>query len=94
MGCVAQILRYERLDGCLGVYVRTHDALEKKYGWATYHDVSASKRFRVMNVTLRMSTTGYLISQNRSDVRNIGHIYEALGNPTKVVVHIETIIGF
>jgi hypothetical protein len=29
VGCVAQILRYEGLDGCLGVYVRTHDALEK-----------------------------------------------------------------
>ena len=74
--------------------MRTHDALEKKYGWATYHDVSASKRFKVMNVSLRMCTTGYLISQNRSDVRNIRHIYEAPGNSTKVVVHIEMIIGF
>ena len=74
--------------------MRAHDGLGKKYGWATYHGVSASKRIRVMNVSLRMSTTGYLISQNRSDVRNIRHIYEALGNSTKVVVHIEMIIGF
>ena len=106
MGCLAQILRYERLDGCLEVYVRTHNAQEeKKYGWATYHDVSASKRFRVMNVSLRMSTTGYLMSQNGSDVGHVRHIYEARSvsviftpifvcDSTKVVVHIEMIVGF
>jgi hypothetical protein len=77
----------------------------KKVWLATYHDVSASKRFRVTNGSLCLSTTGHLISQNGNDIGHVRHIYEArsvsviftpilVGNCTKAVVRIEMTTGF